>query len=415
MEPSLDNIEGYLKKDKSIRTDYSNHFNSICDFENILVDEEIKIILKEKDLSFKYQKKSYLNNYPLNVLFIFTKCTFQNNITINMINPKNNIYFIDCIFKKDLIIKSSLENDEVVSFNLDGGKINNLIIKNSIINTNLHINHTSKERLNIKNFEVLNSTLKQDFSFYNSNINNVNIKNCDFNSLLEFNECNFKNKFNLEEITCKGFALFDICTFNSNAIFKHIAFEKFTAFRGTKFKKCLDLEYISNDKAINFFDINIIDKLKISQETYRIIKHNFEELGNKIEANKYHALELEQKRIKLEDDKESDWKEKCVFRFHDWSSNHSTNWFRPLWLSLVIAILTVFFTNISIAIDLFFNPSLFKFEYIAKIWNEFWQYCYIGNMSDKLKASPFVFFINKISLGYLYYQFLLSVRKDTRK
>jgi len=68
-----------------------------------------------------------------------------------------------------------------------------------------------------------------------------------------------------------------------------------------------------------------------------------------------------------------------------------------------------------IKIGLVFNPVLFKVEYFGKIWNEFWQYCYIGNMSDKLKASPLIFLLNKISLGYLYYQFLISVRKDTRK
>ena len=34
---------------------------------------------------------------------------------------------------------------------------------------------------------------------------------------------------------------------------------------------------------------------------------------------------------------------------------------------------------------------------------------------EKLKDKPFIFFLNKVSLGYLYYQFLTAVRKDTRK
>jgi hypothetical protein len=34
---------------------------------------------------------------------------------------------------------------------------------------------------------------------------------------------------------------------------------------------------------------------------------------------------------------------------------------------------------------------------------------------EKLKDKPFILFINKLSLGYLYYQFLTAVRKDTRK
>jgi len=34
---------------------------------------------------------------------------------------------------------------------------------------------------------------------------------------------------------------------------------------------------------------------------------------------------------------------------------------------------------------------------------------------DDLKDHPKLFLLNKISLGFLYYQFILAVRKNTRK
>lgn len=39
----------------------------------------------------------------------------------------------------------------------------------------------------------------------------------------------------------------------------------------------------------------------------------------------------------------------------------------------------------------------------------------IVNLDECIKLNPLIFLFNKVGLGYLYYQFLMSVRKDTRK
>ena len=79
-----------------------------------------------------------------------------------------------------------------------------------------------------------------------------------------------------------------------------------------------------------------------------------------------------------------------------------------------VSFFTIFLVHFDIVKDVFFNPSNFRIEYLQKIWDEFWQYVNITNL-EKLKDKPFILFINKLSLGYLYYQFLTAVRKDTRK
>ena len=42
------------------------------------------------------------------------------------------------------------------------------------------------------------------------------------------------------------------------------------------------------------------------------------------------------------------------------------------------------------------------------------KFVYLGSSYDDFNNSA-VFFFNKITLGYLYYQFITAVRKDTRK
>ena len=143
-------------------------------------------------------------------------------------------------------------------------------------------------------------------------------------------------------------------------------------------------------------------------------KNQFEKLNNKIEANKYHSLELEQRKKELEKNKCHNLTDYLIFKIHELSSKHSTSWVRALVCIASVSFFTIFLVHFDIVKDVFFNPSNFRIEYLQKIWDEFWQYVNITNL-EKLKDKPFILFINKLSLGYLYYQFLTAVRKDTRK
>lgn len=125
-------------------------------------------------------------------------------------------------------------------------------------------------------------------------------------------------------------------------------------------------------------------------------------------------MELDQRKKELEKNKYKNFAEYLVFKIHDISSKHSTSWFRAVLWIIFIGFFTIFLVHFDIVKDLFFHPSNFKTEYLSKIWNEFWQYINITNL-EKLKNKPDIFFFNKVSLGYLYYQFLTAVRKDTRK
>ena len=314
--------------------------------------------------------------------------------------------FNNCIFKK----LSLLSNVKTLHIDL---RLNNIELLQfvGITMTDNGINKIDINDTHIEQVTIKDSAFKRDFTIYSSKIDSIEIKNVDFESLSEFNEVTFRNKFDFKEISYKGYALFDKCIFNAKAEFEYIIFEKFTFFRKSEFKSGLNLDITSCDKEINFFGARGLDstdsKNNTSQETYRIIKNNFEKIGNKIEANKYHSLELERKRVDIEENKWKNIGDYIVFKLHYISSNHSTNWVLALLWIILVGLLTTTFLHLNAVKELFINPSK-VFDYLCK-------YIYIGNMDDELKRNSFIFLFNKVSLGYLYYQFLTAVRKDTRK
>ena len=404
--------DNYIEIDDFIGLKIIKNINFLKDINIIEGKNELRNIINTA-YSFVTFENCLFKNFRISECtdkFKFINCTFDN---INLFSRFENIDFEDCKIAK-LMIKNDMISDINKSIIINGGKIDKFLIKNSEISNHVHINHEPNKNLEIDYLEIIDSTFEKDFSFYNTIIKNTEIKNCDFNSLSEFINVQFTEKFNFDEITYKGFTLFDDCIFDTKAEFKYVIFEKFTSFRGSKFNKGIDLEYTSNDKEINFHGIEILDKTTTSQETYRIIKNQFEKLNNKIEANKYHALELVQRKKELEKDKWKYFSEYLVFIIHDLSSKHSTSWFRAVLWIIFVGFFTIFLVHFDIVKDLFFHPSNFKIEYLSKIWSEFWQYINITNL-ERLKDKPFIFFLNKLSLGYLYYQFLTAVRKDTRK
>ncbi|MFT5661629.1 MAG: hypothetical protein ACI9TV_002276 [Sulfurimonas sp.] len=432
--------ENYIKGDDLISESEPNI--TICGhtvtFSNLEFDEKVKI-----------------NTYCL-VLSQDEKCkTIDNEIYRFQHHYQDGVNTLE-FEKMDYDFSGCKFNDEV-HFNLPENCA--IDVAGSIFEEHFYINNEyyfDEKKISINQIRIKNSVFKRDFCVYKACINEIEIENVDFQSLSEFNEVEFKNKFNLSEITYKDFSLFDKCIFHTKAQFEYIIFEKFTSFRESVFKNGINLDYTSSDKEIHFFGIKGLDtnssKENTSQETYRTIKHNFEKLGNKIEANKYHGLELDQQRRKLEKDKFENWREYFVFKLHDLSSEHSTNWFLPIsWVAFIGFMST--FAMKSFLLILIGLPTVYLF--VAAISNDksyrlmsslglFTVGVFLTNIvyenyfswSDVVKNMSLIsletmvnganvqsrgvydlliIFLNKIFLGYLYYQFLMSVRKDTRK
>ena len=94
-----------------------------------------------------------------------------------------------------------------------------------------------------------------------------------------------------------------------------------------------------------------------------------------------------------------------ILFFHWISSNHSKNWVLPILWILAIGFLTY------LTLDYFVDA---RYDCTNNLIDVF-KYISIINYDDCIKKNPIIFILNKVLLGYFYYQFITSIRKETRK
>jgi hypothetical protein len=198
----------------------------------------------------------------------------------------------------------------------------------------------------------------------------------------------------------------------------------------------LELDKSKFDKRLDFFDVEYLGKLNLAKtlisndtsfltlssnnikrnivnvknrETARIIKNSFEQQNNIIEANKYYAVEMKEREKELKVWKNPlDW---LVFTFHMLSSNHSQNWIFQFWWILLIS-----FFYVSVPSDHSFCEGIYHrinlgcdlFDKMANVINPF----SIMRKGETLNLGMLIF---KVIIAYLIYQFVVSIRQNTRR
>lgn len=352
--------------------------------------------------------------------------------------------------KYDLLFDNFYNKDE-----------NNLtiMIQNSHFYGKFYINRKNlqetdfKERdIKIQSFYIKNSTFHQNFKLHNATVEEFDINDSNFEDKADFFKTQFnkgknqKSLISFYAINFNELSIFEECEFCEKVDFTYVTFKGLSQFRKATFKKGLNLDNTNIEKDMNFFEIQSVDasasKKQTSQETYRIIKHQLEKQNNKIEANRYYSCELEKRREYLASNLNSieNILSYIVFSLHNMTSAHARNWLlvllwiiatglvttlacdseipKTILLSLVIS-LFIFglfrWTYFPITLALISSVILFKIYYVPFHINEILQHTnLLFNISKENNFSS-ILFANKIALGYLYYQFITSVRKDTSK
>lgn len=358
--------------------DYSNE---LLDSENNIFDINEHIIRKESKIIYK------------NILFDDMKIPFYLTLEKELDNGISDIEIINCVFEKDVFINKEFTH---------------LSLKNCCFEGKFYINNqynNPDKVLKIDSLNIQDTKFNANFKLHNSEVKHFVLKDTDFEKNADF----FKTKFLTTEdivfhtINFRALALFGETVFSEYLIFKYVTFQGYSHFREAVFKKGLNLEYANIEKEMNLFGIKELDKKKsienTNQETYRIVKYQLQKVGNIIDSNKYHALELEKKRKKVcvKSCKDRKFLADCiVLNIHKLSSNYSTNWIKALgWIILVGIISNYILKN---AIDI-----------------EFYKYSSLITSQNEFCDIYWLFILNKIVLGYLYYQFVTAIRKDTRK
>ncbi len=323
--------------------------------------------------------------------------TFSIPDTESKINYKDikKFKFIDCKFSNDTFFKRNLE-----SLKFEGC----LFEKRCYINNQYDANTTG---IKIDSIEIKKTTFKENFKLHNTIIGYFHIVDTDFIKNADFFKSVFisgyDSKIIFNAINFHELALFGDTEFKQLLQFKYVTFKGYSHFRSASFYQGLDLEYANIEKEMNFFNIKELEsqnsKENTSQETFRIIKHQLQKTANIIGSNKYHSLELSKRRQTLPFFS----LDKLVLLFHYGSSDHSQNWLLPLIWIFVVGCFTCWGVANSGC-----ECCFYQIEHIFK-------YISIFNFDDCLKKLPVIFVLNKVFLGYLYYQFLTAIRKDTRK
>jgi hypothetical protein len=371
-----------------------------------------------------------IENINFNDEVIYFKDNYESNY--NYIEPNNNqvniskiqgITFNNCNFKElmfcDIRYNQYTDDIKLFYFKINGGVISDFTIENIHITSKFYINKEPNdyEPLKIKKLKINNSKFEENFKMHNCIIDEITIQDTDFKKQFDFYKSTFKSGIKNDkddkttEIDFNGLnitelSIFDNTTFEEKMVFSYISFADSINFRNATFIKGFDLDRINlkNGSNINFYNLQGLDTSKsienTSQETYRMIKYHLDSIGNKIDANKYHSLELAKNRktIWMNEGVSRDLLQRGIISFIHWlTSNHSLYWFVSLCWIFVIGIITPFALNNDIN------------------YNSIFQYMTIWSSIDDFCDNHIVYLLNKVSLGYLYYQLVTAIRIDTRK
>lgn len=265
--------------------------------------------------------------------------------------------------------------------------------------------------------------------------------NNEFDGFFIFEGCKVHKNIRFQNIVFNNTTSFIDSNFFQNLIFIHTRFEGLALFNQVKVNRLLlDNTFFSLES--NFLNINAGMS---NRETARIIKNSFEQQSNIIEANKFYALEMKEREKELTRDIKN--KEKrdlktfidyIIFKLHGISSNHSQDPVLPVLWILNIAFIFSMFTStfhhnnmlayISIftviALLIFNNTLLKRVLGINLIIFYGLSYIKLDDIADKINPFsimtskdpiPFGLLIFKITIAYLIYQFIVSVRQNTRR
>lgn len=238
-----------------------------------------------------------------------------------------------------LVIKADLFSSQQVSQNYSL-EIEKFTLSNARIGGKFAINNLSSKALSFSDVEF-----DGKFELKNSSVKNIEITNCNFSKVSDFYNSKFEC-FKIEKSIFDEFSGFERCSFGTAsaphlkqaAVFKFVTFFDFASFRNSKFYAGLKLAQANFKSPPNFYNASIESKFT-DRETYRIIKHSFDSVGNKLEANKYYSLELKAYKEELQSKKHiakmnligaNLCQQRLVFFINYYGSNFGQSFFRPI-------------------------------------------------------------------------------------
>ncbi|PPK60452.1 pentapeptide repeat protein [Malaciobacter marinus] len=293
-------------------------------------------------------------------------------------------------------------------------------------------------------------------------VKGLNLEHCLIDGDITFNNCFFQEKCSFYKTIFNGFLNLENSIFNKKLELKYGVFKNKVNFKNATFKNKVNIPYADFKSINNYLNININIR-KNDRETARIIKDSFEQQNNIIEANKFYAIEMQKREDELSKDIKKgknifDW---LIFKIHGISSNHSQSWITALLCILIVGLISSLYdyslftqhneTIDKIALNMNYKYYIFLLGtfiilsvsfFIAAVLKEN-RAIYVFIFSSLLAiylytthdikfvlftntVNPFAVMTNndtldviqllfKIIIAFLIYQFIISIRQNTRR
>jgi hypothetical protein len=423
----LISIEGVSFPDRDSRDffDYQkvlNHFDAVqfvrCRFYTSSVS------LSDADILFYdsiFEVKWYLSTATIISDIddtLYNSCTFKKDVgTLGYDHPIIDYpVFQSCLFEGSINIEDielSQQLFKEISEGDDGGyeiaelKIVNSTIAERLIFKKCHIGRLILQDTNFtKKFELVKCTVDR-LKCFNTNYNDAfNVFDVSF-GFCDIRVSIFEQYFGMEK--CE-FGKRNAGDSNAPVIFEYVTFNDIVNFRNSNFTTGLNLSHINTTLSTPTFLGATVSEENTVRETYRIIKHSFDNMGNYLEGNEYYQKEM----LKYHEEHKSS--NSYPLRFFLWLykniSDYGQNIWRPIWLALVS-------TALFSAIVYGYDHGLY-IDYATKIGKWIWGINYIASnmlpvsrlLKPGMEMLSLIFYLFLISFVWLT---LLGVKRKTRR
>lgn len=181
------------------------------------------------------------------------------------------------------------------------------------------------------------TTLYESFEITDSQIEGMEIFISEFKRIAAFNkvEFGFNSKFNSGPRTPHAREIAEYSSSHAPVIIHSTYFESFSSFTKCAFLFGLDIGTSMFKEQPNFFGSNVAFD-NTPRETLRLIKHSFDSVGNKVDANLYFSLEMRRYRRDLSDTHavRARSQDRLILLINEYVSDFGQSYLRPLlWLA----------------------------------------------------------------------------------
>ena len=234
----------------------------------------------------------------------FFNAVFLDNVDFEGVKFINGVCFRCAKFKKWLNLTDvHIDGNLDMRFGKYAGEVNLIFIDRDT-------NNTENTPLNI---ELDETSFQKKVLFYNRIFKQSSFSNSKFEALADFYNTTFEDDICFNKTDFLGTVVFAESTFKKKAIFLYTQVNRNMILRRTQFLGGVNLALINfiGEGYINSLEVNIKDveadgdiakksyeeleekiNIRHKRESFRILKHEALKQNNRIEALKYHALEM---------------------------------------------------------------------------------------------------------------------------